>query len=72
MNDTDSLGNELPDGKYLMPYPSPEEISEALALNTFLLVCKVAKQKGHLVIYDRSKRMAAITGKNGLTTIVTH
>jgi hypothetical protein len=72
-NMTDSIGNELPDGKLLLSRNTGDEsLTKALALNTFLLACKISMQNGQTVIYDKDRRLATITDSNGITSIVNY
>ena len=69
MNNTDSLGNKLPNSVLAS---SNDSIDDALSINSFLLACAVAKEKGSFVVYDKDLKQANITDLTGLTSIVSH
>ena len=69
MYNKDSVGNDLPKSKFVT---RNDNLGEALALNTFLLVCKVSLSKGKRVIYDKNTKQATITNKDGFISIVSH
>ena len=53
----DSMGNPLPKGQNVT---NINDLSEALAMNTFILACKMHMAKGNTVIYDKDSKSATI------------
>ena len=69
MNNTDSLGNKLPNSVLTS---SNDDIDESLSINSFLLACAVAKEKGSFVVYSKDLKQANITDLTGFTRTVNH
>ena len=67
----DSIGNDLPQSVFLRSNET-DKIGSALRVNTFLLAAKSAMKNGSTVIYDKSRKSATITKKNGFQTTISH
>ena len=65
----DSIGNLLPKPKLVN---NPNELGNALVINSFLWACKTALSNNETVIYDKETKTATITDKNGRVSFVSH
>lgn len=68
----DSLGNPLPADVFLPLNSTPDQISQALSVNTFNLAVSVAIENGKTVIYDAEAKQATISDANGMTSFISH
>lgn len=72
MQKKDSIGNDLPQSIFLRSDATTEQIGQALTINSFNLAVSMSLQKGLLVIYDKDRKQATVTGIKGFTYTLSH